>query len=229
MLYVLLAVFLLLLIVGPQWWIKSVMRKYNQPRDDIKGTGGEFALHLLTRLGLHDDVQVEPTDAGDHYDPEHKAVRLSPAFFQQRSLAAMVIAAHEVGHAIQDQENHALFSQRGRIVRLAQVFQTVAPIALAISPVLLVLTKSPALSGLTLLIAVGSVVVMTLVHLITLPVEIDASFQKAMPLLEQGHYFTDPADYAAARTLLKAAAMTYVAQSLFSLLNVAYWLRLLRR
>ncbi len=229
MLYLVLGVVLLAVIVAPQFWVKSVMRRYNRPRDDIKGTGGEFAAHLLQRLGMQDDVSVEMTDQGDHYDPSDKTVRLSSSFYDQRSVAAMVIAAHEVGHAVQDHQNHPLFQQRQRVITAAQVFQTVAPVALAIAPVLLLLTKSPMLSGLMFLLALGSVAINTLAHLITLPVELDASFGKAMPLLEKGHYFSDPRDYHAARRLLRAAAMTYVAQSLFNLLNVAYWLRLLRR
>ena len=83
----------------PQWWVKSVIRRHSAERQDFPGTGGEFARHLLDRLKL-DYVGVEQTDAGDHYDPESRTVRLLPEHFDGRSLSAVVIAAHELGHAM---------------------------------------------------------------------------------------------------------------------------------
>lgn len=227
MIYLLLFVIVLAILLLPQLWIKRVMSRYGDERDDIKGTGAEFARHLLQHLDMA--VKVEQTDAGDHYDPESVCVRLSADHYDKRSLAAMVVAAHEVGHAIQHHRQEVLFQRRIGLAKLAFVVQKVAPIALTISPIFLALTKSPLLSVLTLMLGVAAVGLGTLVHLVTLPVEWDASFNKAMPLLEQGQYFTREQDYAAARELLKAAAFTYVAASLYNLLNLAYWLRLLRR
>lgn len=215
------------MLVLPQYWVQKAIKNHNDPRADIKGTGAEFARHLLHRLEL--DVEVEETDTGDHYDPDARVVRLSAAHYSQKSLAAMVIAAHEVGHAIQHANAEVLFLRRIRLAKLAFWVQKIAPVALSISPIFLALTKSPLLSFLTLLIGVAAVGLGTLVHLLTLPVEFDASFNKALPLLERGEYFENEGDYQAARKILKAAALTYVAASLYNLLNLAYWLRLLRR
>ncbi len=203
------------------------MQRYANERDDIPGSGAEFAEHLVTRLGL--PVTVEESGAGDYYDPENKKVCLSAENFSKNSLAAIVIAAHEVGHAMQDQKQEALFLRRIQLAKLAYWVQKIAPIALSVSPLLLALTKSPIISFLTLILGVAAIGLTTVVHLITLPVELDASFNKALPLLEAGNYLPLAEDKEAARTLLKAAAYTYVAASLYNLLNVFYWLRLLKR
>lgn len=227
MIYLLLFIVVIAILLLPQYWVQRVIQRHNQERADIKGSGAEFARHLL--LGLNLDVEVEETDSGDHYDPVDKKVRLSQAHYNQRSLAAMVIAAHEVGHAIQDAQEDKLFIRRIRLAKLAFWVQKIAPIALSISPIFLALTKSPILSFFTLLIGVAAVGLGSLVHFLTLPVEFDASFNKALPILKEGAYFDNKADYAAAHAILKAAAFTYVAASLYNLLNLAYWLRLLRR
>ena len=227
MIYILLFIIVIAILLLPQWWIKRVINKHSHERPDIKGSGAEFAQHLISRLNL--DISVEETKEGDHYSPNEKVVRLSKQHFHQRSLAAMVIAAHEVGHAIQDQQQDKHFLRSIRLSQLSFWVQKIAPIALSVSPILLALTKSPALSMLTLLIGVAAVGVGTLVTLCNLPVEFDASFNKAMPLLKSGEYFSNEADYVAANKILKAAAYTYVAGSLFNLLNLAYWLRLFRR
>ena len=227
MIYILLFVLVIALLLLPQWWIRRVMQRFSAEREDILGTGGQFAEHLIQRLELA--VEVEESQAGDYYDPENKKVCLSEANFSKKSLAAIVIAAHEVGHAMQDQKQETLFLRRIQLAKLAYWVEKIAPLALSVSPLLLALTKSPLISFLTLLIGVLAIGLTTLVHVVTLPVELDASFNKALPLLEAGNYLPLMEDKSAARKLLKAAAYTYVAASLYNLLNVFYWLRLLRR
>ena len=228
MLYLLLAIIVIACLAGPQVWGKHVLEKYNRQDDSIRGTGAQFARHLLEKLELGQKIQVEETQQGDHYDPHQKCVRLNQQHFRQMSLAAMVIAAHEVGHAIQDMEDNHWLRRQQRMVRVAQAISTVAPIALAVAPVLLLFTRSPAVTALTLLIGAGSMAVGVIVQLMTLPVEMDASFNKALPILQQGGYLA-PGQQQGARRILQAAAMTYLAASLYQLLNFAYWLRLLRR
>ena len=99
MLIVLAVVFGLALL--PQMWVRSVIARHGAERADFPGTGGEFARHILDEMKL-DHVKVEETKLGDHYDPDAKAVRLSPQHLNGRSLSAVVIAAHEAGHAMQD-------------------------------------------------------------------------------------------------------------------------------
>jgi Zn-dependent membrane protease YugP len=206
-----------------------VLRKYSQPADRYRqqGTGAELARHLLDRFNLP-DVGVEETQAGDHYDPQARRVRLSAANYRGHSLTAITVAAHEVGHAIQHARGEVLFDYRQRLVRAAMTGERIGGLLLLAAPIVLVITRVPQAGLLVLLIAVGSMAVGTLVHLVTLPVELDASFNKALPILREGDYLHD-GDLPHARRILKAAALTYVAGSLASLLNLGRWLMVLRR
>lgn len=221
-------VFVFLLVLAlfflPQWWVGHVLKKYGNERDDFPGTGGELALHLIKEHGL-EGVQVEASDAGDHYDPTDKMVRLTPDKLDGRSLTAIVVAAHEVGHAIQDHNNEKAFNARIHAAKFANVAQRITPIAFWLSPILAFV--NPVASRVTLGIAVLTILASTLVHLITLPVEWDASFGKALPILKKGNYLNEQ-DMKGANKILLAAALTYVAGSLASLLSVWRWLRYIK-
>ena len=211
----------------PGWWVKRVMRRYAQPIDRYRGTGGELARHLLDRLGL-EAVKVEQTEPGtDHYDPEARVVRLSPDNYQHASLTAITVAAHEVGHAVQHADGYQPLMLRTTLVKSVQKFQRLGAILIMLMPVVLLALKLPA-AGVTMLVfglaALGSGIV---VHLMTLPTELDASFKRALPLLENGGYLK-PQDRRPARRILTAAALTYVAASMMGLLNFWWWLRMLR-
>ena len=225
MVWIVLGVLVLALLIVPGWWVKRVLRRHAGERPDYPGTGGDMARHLLAKLGL-EGVAVESTPDGDHYDPRSRVVRLTPDKLDGKSLTAVVVAAHEVGHALQHARSEPLFHSRTALAVLAFWMQRLAPAALLVTPFLVYFT--PAASRFSLIIAVGAMLIGTLVHLVTLPVEWDASFGKAMPLLQDGEYL-DAQDMKDARRILTAAALTYVAGSLFSLLNVWQWLRYLRR
>lgn len=220
MLLVVVAVF------GPQYWVRHTMRRHGGERPDFPGTGGEMAAHLITELGL-DGVRLEATEDGDHYDPESRTVRLSPANFEGRSVTAVSVAAHEVGHALQHARGERGLKLRQSLAAIAMATDTVAPVFFVIAPPLALAVHSP-LALLALVgIGIGLLAVRVAVHLVTLPVEFDASFGKALPILRDGGYLSDD-DLAGARSVLRAAAMTYVAAALAGLLNLARWIRFLR-
>jgi Zn-dependent membrane protease YugP len=225
--YLILILVLILLVFGPQWWAHYTFRRYAKPVPRIPGSGAELARHLLDRLEMQ-SVGVEKTEAGnDHYDPQSRTVRLSPQNHDQNSLTAVAVAAHEVGHAIQHQRGEALLNLRTRLVYLAAAAQKFGAAALVIMPIAAVLTRAPS-AGLLLLVAgVGSMFLATLVHLVTLPVELDASFNKALPILRTGYVSAE--DEPVVRKILRAAAFTYLAGSLASLLNLWRWIAILRR
>ena len=210
----------------PQYWVRHVIVKHGVARTDFPGTGGELALHLITELGLT-GVKTEMTEKGDHYDPDAKTVRLMNAHHSGKSLSAVVIAAHEIGHAIQDHRGERLLALRQRLAKFAASSDVVAPVFFFAAPVLAIIAKTPlAFFGLVGF-GISLLSIRILVHLVTLPVEYDASFNKALPILEQGGYLK-PEDMPAARQVLKAAALTYVAGALMSLLDLARWIRILR-
>ncbi|BBI50017.1 hypothetical protein HORIV_24380 [Vreelandella olivaria] len=96
-----------------------MLKRHTRGRDDYPGTGAELADHLLRRLGI-EGASVERTEFGDHYDPETRCVRLSPDNYDGRSLTAVTVAAHEVGHAIQHYQGYAPLLARSRLVGVAQ-------------------------------------------------------------------------------------------------------------
>ncbi|MDN3715495.1 zinc metallopeptidase [Vibrio breoganii] len=229
MFWIVLLLIIAICVFLPGLWVKHVMQKYSQPADRYRkqGSGGELARHLLDCSGLS-NVVVEETSAGDHYDPVAKAVRLTPENHSGYSLTAVTVAAHEVGHAIQDSRGEALFLARQKLVKTAMVGERIAGIMLVAAPLVLMLTRLPQAGAITIMIGIVSMALSTLVHLLTLPVEFDASYGKALPILKEGGYLHD-GDLEHAEKILKAAALTYVAASLTSLLNLGRWIAVLRR
>lgn len=228
MIAIIISVLLLFVVIyGPQYWVSHVLRYYSAEQEHYPGNGGELAEHLIKVLGL-EGVTVEQTTHGDHYDPIDKAVRLSEQNMQGKSLTAITIAAHEVGHAIQHQQGYAPFKMRQKLVVFANAAEKLGALMMFAVPVLALITRSPPV-GLTMLaIGLGSMLVGTIVHLVTLPVELDASFKRALPILLSGEYISE-FEHKHASRILTAAALTYVSASLASLLNLARWLAILRR
>ncbi len=225
--YLILLIILLLFIFFPQYWVKHVLNKYNQrDENNFSGTGGELARHLLDRFDLH-HIKVEVTEIGDHYDPVSECVRLTRDKFDGKTLTAITVATHECGHALQHAAKEPLFMLRSRLAYVSIWASRLGSFLLFSAPFVVLLTRAPSVA---LLNISGAFLIMgfaLVVQLITLPVEIDASFNKALPLLKTG-YLT-PQQLPAARKILKAAAWTYVAGSLASLLNFWRWFAVLRR
>lgn len=210
----------------PGAWAKSVLRRHGVAREDFPGSGAAFARHLLDRQGLS-NVPVEVTDQGDHYDPAARAVRLSPDNFEGRSLTAVTVAAHEVGHALQHRDGYAPLETRTRLVQAAQRLEKVGAVVMLAMPLIAIASRSPLGAGMTMLVGGLSFGVAALVHVVTLPVELDASFRRAMPMLAAG--YLPKRDLKPARRILTACAFTYVAASLAAALNLWRWLAILRR
>lgn len=215
------------LIFGPGLWVRRVLDRYSQPADRYAGTGAQLARHLLNKHGL-ESVSVETTTDGDHYDPEKKAVRLTEDKYHGRSLTAITVAAHEVGHAIQDHEGYAPLRLRSRLVKATRNLERLGAGVLMLSPFVGAFTRMPGLSLLVFAAGLMTLGTSTLVHFATLPTEFDASFSRALPMLDKHRILKTP-DRPHARRLLRAAALTYVSASLMSLLNIARWWALLRR
>ncbi len=215
------------LVFGPQWWIRRTLRRYGQERPDLQGTGGELAEHLIQRFEL-DGVKVQKGGVGeDYYNPDEKQVSLSPEYYDGRSIAAVAVATHEIGHALQHKQQHRGFMLRQKRIRLAIMIERFSAIALLVTPFLFLLTRIPQSTFLTLLIGASGMLAAIWVQFMNLPVELDASFNKAMPLLAEG--YLSEQDLPAARQVLQAAAWTYVAGALAGLLNLGRWIAILRR
>lgn len=214
------------LAVLPQMWVRRTLQQHSQERPDFPGTGGEFARHLLDEMRLS-HVRVEETTLGDHYDPETKTVRLLPNHFNGRSLAAVVIAAHETGHAMQDATGYQPLQARTRLAKQAMQMEKVGAVVMLAAPIVLAIAKAPHLIVVEVCCGVLIFALALVLHAVTLPVEFDASFRRALPVLRAGNYIKRE-DMGAAKKILRAAAFTYVAAAAMSVLDVMRWLRLLR-
>ncbi len=227
MLYLIASLALLALIAGPQLWVRYVLHRYSRHVEAIPGSGAELATHLLQRFELP-SVKVEPAGAaGDHYDPADNAVRLSPRVYDGKSLTAIAIAAHEVGHAIQFNRDEPVSHLRKRYLRRARLIQQIGAALVVVLPVLAGVLRAPQLGLMALLAGVATMLLSVLMYVAVLPEEFDASFNKALPILDEGDY-VPKADLPIVRRILRAAALTYVAAALLDVLRLWRWVRLIR-
>ena len=218
---------ILAVIFGPSLWVKLVMKKYSSEKPEIPGTGGELAKHLIDRFSLK-DVTVEITELGDHYDPIEKKVRLLREHFESKSLTAIAIAAHEVGHAIQDQQGDKRLAIRTKMIPVVDKVARLSAIIISLSPVIGIITRHPMPFSLLLVLGLSGLIARMMVHAVTLPIEFDASFSKALPLLREGKYVSQSNEKAVTQ-ILRAASLTYVSAALADILNLGRWIVLLSR
>ncbi|MDB9898362.1 zinc metallopeptidase [Gammaproteobacteria bacterium] len=215
------------LIFGPSLWVKLVMRRHSSENPEMPGTGGELAKHLIERFSLK-DVKVEVTELGDHYDPTEKKVRLLREHYESKSLTAIAIAAHEVGHAIQDQQGDKRLTTRTKMVPVVDKVARWSVVIISLSPIIGIITRHPMPFSLLLLIGLSGFIARMMIHAVTLPIEFDASFSKALPLLREGDYISQ-SDEKAVTSILRAAALTYVSAALADILNLGRWIIILSR
>jgi len=207
------------------WRVKSAFSKYSRVRSRRGLTGAQAAALMLSREGLA-DVRIERVGGwlSDHYDPSGRVIRLSPQVYDKDSLAAVSVACHEAGHALQHQQAYAPLALRSLAVPLASVGGGLGPI-LCFLGILLGAGAEAAGDGLGLwlvkagLLLFGSVAAF---QLVTLPVEFNASARAKVAMASDG-VLADEAEAAGARRMLRAAAMTYVAALVTTVLWLLYY------
>ena len=221
------ALIVIAVIFGPSLWVKLVMSRYSSEKPEMPGTGGELAKHLIKRFSLK-DVEVEITELGDHYDPIEKKVRLSREHYESKSLTAVAIAAHEVGHAIQDHQGDRRLATRTKMVPIVNLLARWSVVIISLSPVIGIITRHPIPFSLLLFIGLSGFIARMMIHAVTLPIEFDASFSKALPILREGDYVSQSNEKAVSH-VLRAAALTYVSAALADTLNLSRWIFILLR
>lgn len=228
MILLVLGLLLAVLAFFPQMWVRHVMKKHHREDPAMAGTGGELAEHLVSRFNLN-GIVVETTEEGrDHFDPAAQAVRLSPSNYNGKSITAIAVAAHEVGHAIQFHRNEAIFELRRKYMPMAAKFSKIGVALMVSVPVAGLVLRSPIAIGIVIGLSVLFQLLGALAYLIVLPEEWDASFNKALPILVDGEYIS-PDQRNGVQKVLKAAALTYFAGALANILNIGRWLMILRR
>lgn len=228
MVYAVLTIMLIALVYFPSLWVRYIMRRHARQFEAMPGTGGELAQHLIDRFEL-EPVKVEAAAEGvDHYDPSAQIIRLSKSNFEGKSITAVAVAAHEVGHAIQFQRKEAISQLRNRYLPLASTLKKTGIFIMFALPVVGFISKSPAATFGLIGLSVVLQLLGALAYLIVLPEEWDASFNKALPILREGDYVPEQ-HMPAVNSVLKAAALTYFAAALAEVVNIGRWLMVLRR
>jgi Zn-dependent membrane protease YugP len=201
--------------------LHSAYGKYSQIAVESGMTGAEVARRILDHAGLNSmPVEEVPGHLSDHYDPTKRALFLSSDNFHGQTIAAVGVAAHEAGHALQHQVGYGLFNARMALVPITQ-FASYAWMGVIILGFLLHMLPH------MILIAIGIFTVITLFQLVTLPVEYDASSRAKEQLFRLGLVREDERE--GVSKVLNAAALTYVAALVTSVLELVYWISASRR
>ncbi|WP_435900723.1 zinc metallopeptidase [Meiothermus cerbereus] len=201
-----------------QFWLQRTYARYSRVANSRGVTGEQVARAILDAYGLH-NVRVEMTPGAltDHYDPIAKAVRLSEPNFHSPSAAALAVAAHEVGHALQDAKGYAWLRVRHSILPVANLGSMWGPWIFLIGMFM-------GAAGL-MNIGIWLFAAAALFQLVTLPVEFDAS-NRALSILKKMN-FLDNREIGGARAVLTAAAMTYVAALANSLATILHYVAIM--
>jgi uncharacterized protein len=206
----------MLLMMWAQFHIKGTYAKYARVESSLGMTGAEVAETILREMGIH-NVSVEPIggELTDHYDPSAKAVRLSEVVYGSSSLAAAAVAAHECGHVLQDIRGYKPMNMRAALVPVANLGSNIGPLLIMAG---FGLTMMGSIS--TIFINIGIVLFLGVVlfHIVTLPVEFDASSRALRLINELG--ILQGEENKAAKKVLDAAALTYVATAVYAALQL---------
>ncbi len=201
----------------PSLWVNYVMKKNNSILSDMPFTGRELGNKIIKENNL-EIVKIESIKQIDHYDPIEKKVKISEDKLDNKSITSISVVAHEIGHAIQDKEKYKPLLLRQKLIAKTYILQRIGSFLLIIGlPSIFTLTKSPLITFVAAMIIMGCLSTNLLIHLITLPVEFDASFKRALPLLKN---FVPKENMKQCRSVLRAAAFTYLAQSIVSIFRL---------
>jgi len=226
--FAILGIALLIAVYAPQFFVRHTLRKYSVDLTSVPGTGAELARHLIERFELNGVTVEETKPDSDHYDPNARCVRLSPNVYHGRSLTAVAVAAHEVGHAIQFTRNEDISRLRSAYIPKAYTLRRIGIAIMGLIPVVGAIVHAPQVMFATLGLGILAMLAGASMYLIILPEEWDASFNKAFPILVKGNYI-DSEQSKAVRQILWAAALTYFAAALADILSIWRWIAILRR
>ncbi len=190
----------------PVIWINYVFKKNDHILPNMPFDGYEFGNQLIKELKLK-DVCLEKTLIGDHYDLDNRKVRVLEDRLRRKSLTSISIICHEIGHAIQHAEGYSPLITRTRLVKNTQWISKIstATIYIALPPI--IATGSLSLIKICGLVILFAMIIGVIIHLITLEVELDASFNKAFPIIKKK---IPKAYHKSCHSILRAAAFTYV-------------------
>jgi len=207
-----------LLMLAVQWYVNSAYQKWSRVPTRSRMSGAQAAERLIQRGGLYDvRVEVVSGHLSDHYDPRTRVLRLSPGVYQGNSVASLAIAAHELGHAMQDQEGYFPLRFRAALVPVVNIGSYLGWILILLG----MLLRFTEIAWLGVAVFAGGAVF----ALATLPVELNASARAKQLLTETGMILGDD-EQRGVNTVLNAAALTYVAALVTAVLQLLYYVTL---
>ena len=216
--YIVPLLLLILLAQLPALLAKRIMDEHNKPRKDLPGNGRELLQHLKKKFKLN-DLKIDETPLGDHFNPITNTVCLTKQHLEVKSLTAVAVSVHEFSHALQYAEGSSLLKARTHLAKIAEFIQKFFNFALIFG--LIVSFIQPQIALLIFAVWFLSMIFGVVIHFVTLPVELDASYRKALPILEEGNYLK-PHDIKVVKKILGACAYTYLAASLASFIVLFY-------
>lgn len=210
-----------LLVMLAQIWVNSTYRKWSQVRNLNQISGAEAAKRLLSFGSLHHvNLESTHTPLGDHYDPRSQTLKLSPGVAQGQSVASLAIAAHEIGHALQDQQGYLPLRFRAALVPAVNIGSRLGLILIIVG-----LLIRGAFGTQMAWIGVGTFALGAVFSIATLPVELNAS-SRARALLANSGLIRSEEEKQGVNAVLNAAAFTYVAALAAAILQLLYWISL---
>ena len=199
-------VLFLLITIIPIIWINTIFKKNDKILPNMPFDGYEFGDQLIKEFKLK-DVRLEKTLIGDHYDLEQKKVKVREERLKRKSLTSISIVCHEIGHAIQHAEGYSPLITRTKLVQNTQWINKISTLIIYTGLPLIFATGSLSLIKPCVIIVLLSMLIGLVIHLITLEVELDASFNKAFPIIKKK---IPEVYHDACYSILRAAAFTYV-------------------
>ena len=205
----------ILVMLAAQWYVKSTYRKWGQVPTSSRLTGEQVTQKLILTGGLNDlNLREVPGNLTDHYDPRKKLLSLSPAVYQGNSVSSVAIAAHELGHAMQDKDQYFPLQLRSMLVPAVNIGSTLGWILIMAGLLLNFIN----LAWLGVFAFSGGAIF----ALATLPVELNAS-ARAKALLKNSGVILSHEEESGVNSVLNAAALTYVASLFTAVMQLLYW------
>lgn len=214
-----------LITIIPVIWINNVFKMNDKILPNMPFDGHEFGDQLIKEFKLK-DVRLEKTLIGDHYDLEQKKVRVREERLKRKSLTSISIVCHEIGHAIQHAEGYSPLFTRTKLVKNTQWINKISALIIYTGLPVIFATGSLPLIKLCVIIVLLSMLIGLVIHLITLEVELDASFNKAFPIIKEK---IPEVYHDACYTVLRAAAFTYVIGVFKNIISLRFMWSVLKR
>ena len=205
-----------LVVFLPSLWVNYILKKFNVTFSDMPFTGKELGKKILEDQNIT-NVSINSIKQLDHYNPIEKKIHISEDKIDKKSITSISVVTHEIGHAIQDKENYKPLKLRQTLIEKTYVLQRIGSFLLIIGlPSIFAFTKNPFITFLAGIMIMGCLSTNVLIHLITLPVELDAS-KKALNILKK---YVPNKNLKQCKSVLRAAALTYLAQSIISIFRL---------